>query len=236
MALGGTITAGSGAVNLTSTTPGQSISLGAGSTGLGLSNAALNTISTTGTLTIGDILHSGTISTDGAVSLTGPTGPVVLQTSGGAITLNNSFTTAGNLTLDTTGSGAVTGAVSGAGQLTVGAGGANSLTVNASTGISLTNVSNLANAVTLNNSTAGSVSYKNNRSMTLAASNAANGGTISVVNATGNAHHLRCGHGYGNRRCRREPADCRTSYDQQQCERREWIRRPVSCGWRRNCR
>ena len=46
-------------------------------------------------------------------------------------------------------------------------------------------MANLANAVTLNNSTAGSVSYKNNRSMTLVASNAANGGTISVVNATG---------------------------------------------------
>ncbi|MGA2614835.1 MAG: FlgD immunoglobulin-like domain containing protein [Spirochaetia bacterium] len=184
--VGGTITAGSGAVNLTSAAPARQITLGNGGSFLGLSNAALSTISTTGTLTIGDTAHTGIITTDAPVAINPPSGPVVLQTSGGNITLGaNSFSTQSNLTLSTTGSGATTGGVSGTGALSVG-GGAGSLTVSASTGISLTNVANAANAVSLTNGpTSGNVQYKNNAAMTLLASNSAGNGTITVVNASG---------------------------------------------------
>ena len=72
--------------------------------GLGLSAAELNTITSSGTLTIGSATHTGTITADGALDLTTSatfTGPTQLYTKGGAIALNNAVTTPGNLTLDT---------------------------------------------------------------------------------------------------------------------------------------
>ena len=184
--VGGTITGGSGAVNLTSSTLSRAITIGAGSTGLGFSNSALNTITTTGTLTIGDAAHTGTFSTDAAVSgVTNPSGPWIFQTSGSAITLNNAVTTPGNLTLSSVGGAVGTGAINGTGALTIGTGGANSLTVNAGAGINLSSTSNLANAINLTNSTSGNIIFDNNRNMTLVASNSVAGGTLSVINNTG---------------------------------------------------
>ncbi len=178
--VGGTITAGSGAVNLTSSTLNRAITIGGGLSGLGLSNSKLNTITTSGVLTIGDAAHTGTLSADGAVSgITNPSGAWIFRTNNGAITLDNAVTTPNDLSLITT------AAVNGAGALTIGTAGANSLTVNAGAGINLSNVGNLANAVTLTNSTTGNIFFRNNRNMTLAASNSAAGGTLSVVNATG---------------------------------------------------
>jgi len=55
------------------------LTLGSGSSGLGLSSTELNTITTAGTLTIGSTTHTGTIATDGNVALTNPYGPVVLR-------------------------------------------------------------------------------------------------------------------------------------------------------------
>ncbi|HSW93953.1 MAG TPA: filamentous hemagglutinin N-terminal domain-containing protein, partial [Gammaproteobacteria bacterium] len=183
---GGTLSAGSGGVSLTSFTPGTAITIGTGGTGLGLSNAALNTITTTGLLTIGDVAHTGTLTADAAVTGgANATGGWLFQTKGGTITLDNAVTTPGNLTLATTGGGTGTAAVNGAGALTIGTGGANSLTVNSGAGINLTNVSNLANSVTLTNSTSNNIIFDNNRSMTLTASNSVAGGTLSVINATG---------------------------------------------------
>ena len=139
MALNGTVTGGSGNVSLTSSTVSNPIMIGTGSSGLVLSNAALNTISTTGTLTIGDTLHTGTITTGSAVTGgTNTTGAWVFQTSGGTITLNNAVTTPNSLTLSTTGDSATTGVVTAAGLLTIGADGSGSLTVNTSAGIDLT--------------------------------------------------------------------------------------------------
>ncbi|HSW68693.1 MAG TPA: autotransporter-associated beta strand repeat-containing protein, partial [Gammaproteobacteria bacterium] len=182
----GTITGGSGAVNLTSSTLNRAITIGSGASGLGLSNTALNTITTSGILTIGNAAHTGTFSTDGAVSgITNPSGAWVFQTSGGAITLNNAVTTPNNLTLSSVGGGVGTGAINGTGALTIGSAGANNLTVNAGAGINLSNSSNLANAVTLTNSTSGNISFNNNRNMTLAANNSVAGGTLSVINNTG---------------------------------------------------
>ena len=125
--------------------------------------------------------------TDGAVTgVTHPSGPWVLQTSGGTLTLDHNVTTPNDLTLSTTGGGVNTAAVTGTGQLTIGTGGANSLTVSAGTGIDLQNVGNLANAVSLTNAGAtGNIAFKDNRSMTLTASDSAAGGTLTVVNATG---------------------------------------------------
>ncbi|HUW40887.1 MAG TPA: FlgD immunoglobulin-like domain containing protein [Rectinemataceae bacterium] len=186
MDLLGTIAAGSGPVNLTTASVLQPIYLGTGTLALGLSSLELNTIATTGTLTIGDAAHTGTISTDGGLSLSGPAGPVALLTRGGIITLDNAVTTAGNLSANTTGSAATAGNVSGTGQLIIGAAGANSLTVVTSNGISLTNPANLANAVSLTNgSAAGAIAFYNNRNMSLTASNASTGGAITVVNGTG---------------------------------------------------
>ena len=94
MTITGTVTAGSGgAVNLTSYSIGTDITLGTGSTGLGLSSGELNNVivAAAATLTIGDILHTGTMATDGIVALAGPAGTVVLQTRGSTITLDNAF-------------------------------------------------------------------------------------------------------------------------------------------------
>ena len=187
MALGGgTIAGGSGTVSLGTVTAGRAITLGTGATGLGLGDAELDTISTSGTLLIGGAAHTGTISTDGAVTQAGVTGLLELLTNGASITLGNPFGTAGDLTLDTRGGVAVTGTVSGTGALTVGGGGAGSLTIRASTGINLTSVANQAQVVLLDNGTSGNVVYNNNRNMTLGASaNAAAGGSLSVANGTG---------------------------------------------------
>ena len=147
MNLAGTITAGSGAVSLTSFTPGNTIDVGSTTdvalNTLELSNAELNSITTTGTLTIGStptvLNHTGNIvaSTGNNVTFTNPSGLVVLQTSGGNINVNSTLrTNTGNLTLDTTGGAATTGGIfdpNGTGMLRVTGG--NTLTLNAGAGI-----------------------------------------------------------------------------------------------------
>ena len=131
MLLGGAITAGTGAVNLTSTTSGNTINLGsttdAAASTLELSQAEINTITTQGTLTIGStpsvVNHTGPITTSGNITFnaytipgsppsgpTGASGLVVLQTSGGDINVNNTLTVnTNNLTLDTTSNGTIGG-------------------------------------------------------------------------------------------------------------------------------
>ena len=104
---GGTITGGSGNVSLTSTTLARTITVGTGGTQLGLTNGEIGTITTTGTLTIGDASHSGIITVDGALNITTASGPVVFRTNGGAITHNFSVQANGSLTLDTGTSAAV---------------------------------------------------------------------------------------------------------------------------------
>jgi len=189
MTLASAATVGASPVALTSYALGRGITLGTGTAGsLGLSSTELNTITSSGTLTIGDVLHTGTISTDGGVALTSLTGPVKLLTMGGNVTLGNSFATSttpgSSLTLDAT-NGATTGVVSGAGQLTVGNGGNDALSVTAGAGINLGNTGNLANGVSLFNTTSGNVSFVNNITMTIAGSNAAAGGTFAVTNGNG---------------------------------------------------
>ena len=93
---GSSIAATTGPVRLSSADIARAITLGNGASGLGWSNAALNRIVTSGTLTIGDSAHTGSIATDNAVSLIGPAGPVQLLTKGGAITLDDNFATKSN--------------------------------------------------------------------------------------------------------------------------------------------
>ena len=185
MEIGAAITAGAGAVNLTSNSIGTAITLGAGSSGLGLSSTEINHVSSSVTLTIGDIYHTGTVSTDGLLTLT-ITNPVLLQTRGANITLNNAVTTGGNLSLSTTGSSAATGIVSGSGPLTIGPGGGSSLSAAAAAGISLSNASNLAASVTLSNSTGGDILFYDNRAATISSAvNSASGGNLTIVIGTG---------------------------------------------------
>ncbi|GAB1482041.1 hypothetical protein MASR2M78_08560 [Treponema sp.] len=189
MDIAAAITSGTNTVNLFPLPVSTDIFLGGAGAGLSLSQAELNNIATSGLLSIGSAAQTGTITINGNVALTGPTGPVSLLTNGAAITAANNFATAAvagtNLTLNARAGAANTGSVSGGGLLTAGTAGAANLTVNAGAGINLTNVGNLANVVTLANSTSGNIAYYNNRAMTLIAANSAPGATLSVINATG---------------------------------------------------
>jgi hypothetical protein len=78
---GGFVTGGSGAITLTSGTPGQAISLISGS-GLLLVQADLDVLTTTGGLTIGDSGHIGDITVGGTVTTPGVTG---------GFTINNGY-------------------------------------------------------------------------------------------------------------------------------------------------
>ena len=182
MNLAGTITAGSGAVSLTSFTPGNTIDLGSttdvAANTLELSNAELNSITTTGTLTIGStptvLNHTGNIvaSTGNNVTFTNPSGLVILQTSGGNINVNSTLrTNTGNLKLDTTGAGATTGGVfdpNGTGMLRVTGG--NNLTLTAGSGIGTLAkpVHTDTSSLTATDTTSGDVYIQNSGAVTLA--------------------------------------------------------------------
>ncbi|WP_037547316.1 beta strand repeat-containing protein, partial [Spirochaeta lutea] len=101
----GTISTGIGNLVIIPSTVSQTTSLGTGSTGLGLSAAELNRITTSGELFIGDGTITGSISSDGAINLSsgGLSGPVTLQNANGGITLNHAVTVPADLTISTVG-------------------------------------------------------------------------------------------------------------------------------------
>jgi hypothetical protein len=185
MSIGGALRAGTGgAFYLYPNNVARTISLGAGSSGLGLSNAELGNLYGQTGLTIGRATQTGQIQADGAVDMLTPahySGPIFLITTTGGIALSTyAITTPGNLSLSSV------GAVTGSGQLTIGASGASSLSATSSNGISLSNAGNLANAVSLTNGNAsGNILFYDNRNMTLTATNSFAGGTIAVVNGAG---------------------------------------------------
>ena len=105
LTLNGTIVGGAAPVTLTTRTAGRAIFVGGGLGGPGaleLPAAAVNAITTSATLTIGDVTHTGTITVDGAMNFTGPTGPVVFGSAGvgGAVAINFNVTTATNVTVN----------------------------------------------------------------------------------------------------------------------------------------
>ncbi|MGH8618125.1 MAG: beta strand repeat-containing protein [Burkholderiales bacterium] len=108
MALTGTVIGGSGNVTLTSATAGQGITLGGGLAGLGLSQAELNTISTTGILQVGTAAHTGAITVDGPANLGAGVGSTVLLRNGsGDIAINALLQSPNPIQLNTT-SGSIT--------------------------------------------------------------------------------------------------------------------------------
>ena len=117
---GGTITGGSGVVTLTSTSAAQPITIGAGTTGLGLSIGEINTISTTGTLQIGTAAHTADITVDGTAvfnPLTAGAGTVLLK-NGGDIVVNALIDTP-TIIMDTPNPIRGTGIIGGGGTLTI---------------------------------------------------------------------------------------------------------------------
>jgi hypothetical protein len=180
---GGTITAGTGAVNLTSTTAGQAITVGGGASGLGLSIAELNTITTTGNLTIGTAGHTSSIQIDGAGTLNGAASGLLSIVNGGNIAVDAVLTVPVDMQVTTT--AAVTDA--GGGRLIL-TGGRN-LNINSGTGIGSvanplhTNTSSL----TATNTTGNDVHIQNSGTVTLATNfrNQAAGGKLWLETLNG---------------------------------------------------
>ncbi|NBR27679.1 MAG: S-layer family protein, partial [Betaproteobacteria bacterium] len=201
MALTGAINAGSGPVKLTSFTAGNTIDLGSttdvAANTLELSNAELNLITTSGTLTIGSTPtvanHTGTIvaSTGNNVTFTNPSGLVVLQTSGGNVNINSVITKGANgLKIDTTGGGATTGGIfdpNGTGMLVMTGGGNLNLVSGAGVGTTAKPVHTNTPSLTLNNSTSSDVYVQNTGTVSLATTfrNQAAGGKLWLETLNG---------------------------------------------------
>src|SRR5207245_7239198 len=96
MALAGTITGGSGAINISNSTLSDAIKLGNVGDGtaatLELSAAELLTVTTSGLLTIGNANNTGAITVSAAVATTNATGGTTLINKTGGIAINNVLT------------------------------------------------------------------------------------------------------------------------------------------------
>ncbi len=125
MILTGAIDSGSGAVTLKPNNPTDAIELGAAAAStknsaatLELSDSELNTITTTGGLTIGASNNTGAITVAGAITPTTAQNGLTLLNRIGGIAINAPFTYAagnGNLTLTANGGGAAAGALTASG-------------------------------------------------------------------------------------------------------------------------
>jgi hypothetical protein len=195
---GGTVNPGAGSVTINPYNTPRAISVGGGGSGLGLSETEINTITTTGTLTIGQTANDGAITVDGALTITGAAGPVTLRNGTGGITVSNAISKTGQLTLASTGGIAVNNAISPTGQLTlsssdgVSGGGlitTPTLSVTALRGIDLDNVGNAVATATLTNgpaATLGDIRFiAANDPLSVTASNTFNGGNVTVTNLVG---------------------------------------------------
>ncbi|MHB8735922.1 MAG: beta strand repeat-containing protein [Terriglobales bacterium] len=172
MMLTGAIDSGSGAVTLKPNNPADAIQLGVASAAtnnavatLELADSELNTISTTGGLTIGAANNSGSITVVGALTPTTAQNGLTLLNNTGGIAINAPITYAagnGNLTLAANGGGAAAGAISTSGSALDVAG---TLALNAATG-----VGTLASPMVLSH---------------------AAGTTLTITNTTGNGVFVR---------------------------------------------
>ena len=176
LTLGGTINGDANNITIKPLTSSVKTYLGAESGALSLTDAELDYIKTSGTLTIGSSSTSGTISIAGDVSPSNASGAVVLQNTTGGIVVSKNIATKGSLALVTT------GAVSGTGQISVN-GGSGMLAISASSGITLNNsLGNLASSVALENSSTNDISYVSDCAFTVAAKNSTASGAISLEN------------------------------------------------------
>ena len=142
MILTSAINSGSGAVTLKPNNPADAIQLGVATAAtnnaaatLELSNDELNTIATTGGLTIGAANNTGAITVAGALTPTAAQNGFTLLNNTGGIAINAPVTYAagnGNLTLSANGGGAAAGAISTSGSALDVAG---TLAMNAATGV-----------------------------------------------------------------------------------------------------
>ncbi|MBL8377197.1 MAG: filamentous hemagglutinin N-terminal domain-containing protein [Burkholderiales bacterium] len=195
---GSSVLATSGNVQISPTTlAGRAVTVGAGATGLGVSNAELNTITlqnSASTLLISTLSATNTLTVDGAVSLSGAqvAGSFGLGTSGANLAVNNAVSVPNALLLDARLTAATTGSVTGAGQITTGNNAAGRLTVSAGQGISLTNTANQVSSVAtvglvLNNIAggAGNIVFNHTGNTNLQAINQAVGGSLAVTSSAG---------------------------------------------------
>ena len=142
MMLTSAINSGSGAVTLKPNNPADAIQLGVASAStnnsaamLELSDSELNTISTTGGLTIGAANNTGAITVAGALAPTTAQNGFTLLNNTGGIAINAPITYAagnGNLTLTANGGGAAVGAITTSGSALDVSG---TLAMNAATGV-----------------------------------------------------------------------------------------------------
>ncbi len=132
MALTGAITGGSGAVKLLASSDSRAVNIGTAVGGLDLTQAELNTVTTTGGLAVGgSSTHTAAVTVGSAItSPTGVTGGGFTLTNGGDVAVNSSVTynanhlTGNNLTVNSdngnitdNGSGMLDTAVAGAGDV-----------------------------------------------------------------------------------------------------------------------
>jgi hypothetical protein len=118
--LDGSIASGSGNITITPSQAGTSIGLGSGSGTISITDAQLDRISTTGTLTIGDATNTTTVTVDGVTNSTASTFSIIGNDTGGTgITFSGTASTFNALTLSNPGSININTNVTTAGTTTI---------------------------------------------------------------------------------------------------------------------
>ncbi len=181
--LASTISAGTNAVQITSATASQPISLGfAGGGTLQLSAAELAAVSTGGTLTVGDALHTGLITVGGSLNPSNATGGFAIVNGGGAI----ADTGAGLITASSLNLSAANGIGTAANPLHIAGGGTTTVNNTSSGGVFLLYPTGDINLAGLNHGGAGTVSLQaTDGSVNINGALNAGGAVELTANATG---------------------------------------------------
>jgi len=119
--INGNIASGSGNITITPSQAGTSIGLGGGAGTISITDAELDRISTTGTLTIGDATNTTTVTVDGVTNSTASAFSIIANDTGGSgITFSGTASTFGGaLTLSNPGSININANVTTAGTTTI---------------------------------------------------------------------------------------------------------------------
>ncbi|MBI5793122.1 MAG: filamentous hemagglutinin N-terminal domain-containing protein, partial [Rhodocyclales bacterium] len=174
--ISGTINTATANVTVLASTAGATFGIADATKTLNLTDAALDFITTTGTVTIGSTANTGgiTIGTDGA--LTQDAKNFAFATAGNIAVGANNFTTTGNVGLTADNAGNTAAISSGAGVIA-----ANTITAVADAGLALkTNATTLA----LTNSTSGAVSIAETNGVSISGSNTG-GGAFTITTGAG---------------------------------------------------